>query len=237
MTPSDDSESRISVIVPVINEQKQLATTLSHVHLTLGDELIVVDGGSTDQTLDIARQFATEVLTSPPGRARQMNLGAARATGDILLFLHADTHLPPSGLDAVRHVMQLPRIVGGAFRLAIAPATPGLRLIAWGANLRARFGQLPYGDQALFVRRGLFETLGGYADEPFLEDVKLVLAMRRHGRLALVPKPVRTSGRRWLNEGVVYTSVRNNAIMALFFCGVAPATLKRWYRDWHRRRT
>lgn len=230
-------DSRVSVIVPVINEQKQLATTLSHVPLAPGDELIVVDGGSTDQTLDIARQFTAKVLASPPGRARQMNLGAVHATGDILLFLHADTILPPEGLDAVRHAMQPPQIVGGAFRLVIEPATRGLRLIAWGANLRSRFGQLPYGDQALFVRRSLFEMLGGYADEPFLEDVKLVRAMRRHGRLTLVPKPVQTSGRRWLSEGVVYTSVRNNVIIALFFCGVAPATLKRRYSDWHRRRT
>ncbi len=237
MPQSPDTGSRISVIVPVINEQEQLAATLSHVHLAPGDELIVVDGGSTDQTLDIARQFTAEILTSPPGRARQMNLGAAHAAGEILLFLHADTILPPEGLGAVRHAMQPPQMAGGAFRLVITPGTLGLRLIAWGANLRSRLGQLPYGDQALFVRRSLFKTLGEYADEPFLEDVKLVLAMRRHGRLALVSNPVQTSGRRWLNEGVVYTSVRNNVIMALFFCGVAPATLKRWYSDWHRRRS
>ncbi len=225
----------ISVIIPVINEQEQLATTLSHVRLAPGDELIVVDGGSTDPTPDIARQFTPHVLSSPPGRARQMNLGAAHATGDILLFLHADTILPPAGLDAVRRAMQPPEAPGGAFRLVITPATPGLKLVAWGANLRARLGQLPYGDQALFVRRRVFEALGGYAAEPFLEDVKLVRAMRRHGRLVLVPEAVQTSGRRWLSEGVVHTTVRNNVIMGLFFCGVAPATLKRWYTDWHRR--
>ena len=231
-----DSGSRISVIAPVINEQEQLAATLSHVHLGPADELIVVDGGSTDQTLDIARSFTPHVLSSPPGRARQMNLGATRASGDILLFLHADTRLPPGGLDAVRRAMQAPQIAGGAFRLAIEPATPALRLIAWGANWRSRLGRLPYGDQALFVRRYLFEQLGGYADEPFLEDVKLVRAMRRHGRLTLVSQPARTSGRRWLHEGVVYTTVRNNIIVGLFFCGVTPTTLKRWYTDWHRRR-
>ena len=228
--------SRISVIAPVVNEQEQLAATLSHLHLGPGDELIVVDGGSTDRTLDIARQFTPQVLSSPPGRARQMNVGAARASGDILLFLHADTHLPPGGLDAVRRAMQPPHIAGGAFRLVIEPTTPALRLIAWGANLRSRLGRLPYGDQALFVRRRLFEQLGGYADEPFLEDVKLVRAMRRHGRLAFVAQPARTSGRRWLSEGVVYTTVRNNVIVGLFFCGVSPTTLKRWYADWHRRR-
>jgi rSAM/selenodomain-associated transferase 2 len=228
--------SRIAVIVPVINEQEQLATTLSHVPLAPGDELIVVDGGSTDETLNIARKFTPTVLSSPPGRARQMNLGAAHATGDILLFLHADTLLPPASLDAVRRAMQRSQVAGGAFRLVIEPPTPALRLVAWGANLRSRFGRLPYGDQALFVRRSLFERLGGYADAAFLEDVILVRAMRRHGRLVLVPQAVQTSGRRWLHEGVVYTTVRNNVIVGLFFCGVSPATLKRWYSDWHRRR-
>lgn len=227
---------RISIIVPVINEQEQLAITLSHILLAPGDELIVVDGGSSDQTPDIARKFTPNVLSSLPGRARQMNLGAAHATGDILLFLHADTILPPTGLNAVRRTMQRSQTAGGAFHLVITPITLGLRLIAWGANLRSRFGQLPYGDQALFVRRDLFETLGGYPDEPFLEDVKLVRALRHYGRLVLVPEAVQTSGRRWLNEGVVYTTTRNNVIMILFFCGVAPATLKRWYTDWHRRR-
>jgi rSAM/selenodomain-associated transferase 2 len=220
----------------VINEQEQLATTLAHVPLAPGDELIVVDGGSTDGTLDIAREFTPNVLSSPPGRARQMNWGAAHAAGDILLFLHADTMLPPASFDAVRRAMQLQQVAGGAFRLVMEPTTPALRLIAWGANLRSRFAQLPYGDQALFVRRSLFEALGGYANEVFLEDVILVRAMRRHGRLVLVPQAVQTSGRRWLNEGVVYTTVRNNVIVGLFFCGVAPATLKRWYSDWHRRR-
>jgi rSAM/selenodomain-associated transferase 2 len=158
-----------------------------------------------------------------------MNSGARLAKGDILLFLHADTRLPGDALDAVRTVMQRPDIVGGAFRLAFLPATPALRLIAWGTNMRTRLGRLPYGDQALFMRRQLFEALGGYADVPFLEDVKLVQALRRHGKLALLPQLVHTSGRRWLQDGVVYTTVRNNLLMVCYFCGVSPATLKRWY--------
>jgi rSAM/selenodomain-associated transferase 2 len=220
---------RISVIVPTLNEQAQLQATLSQVYLADGDELIVVDGGSTDATVALARQFTPLVLSSPPSRARQMNSGARLAKGDILLFLHADTRLPGDALDAVRTVMQRPDIVGGAFRLAFLPATPALRLIAWGTNMRTRLGRLPYGDQALFMRRQLFEALGGYADVPFLEDVKLVQALRRHGKLALLPQLVHTSGRRWLQDGVVYTTVRNNLLMVCYFCGVSPATLKRWY--------
>jgi rSAM/selenodomain-associated transferase 2 len=227
---SPECRARISVIVPTLNEQEHICATLSHIHLAAGDELIVVDGGSTDATVTLARQFTPLVLCTLTGRARQMNGAARLARGDILLFLHADTLLPWHGLDAVRTVMQCAHIVGGAFRLALTPSTPALRVITWGTNLRTRLARLPYGDQALFVRREIFEMLGGYADVPFLEDVKLVQALRRRGQLAFLPQTVHTSARRWRQEGVLYTTVRNNVLMLLYFCGVAPATLQRWYQ-------
>jgi rSAM/selenodomain-associated transferase 2 len=190
--------------------------------------LIVVDGGSTDQTVAIAQQFTSQVLHSRRGRAVQMNCGARHTHGDILLFLHADTLLPAAGLEAVRRAIQA-GAVGGAFRLAIMPPTPALRLVAWGTNLRARFGQLPYGDQALFMSRQVFEALGGYDEIPFMEDVRLVQALRQRGRLAILPQAVYTSGRRWQRDGVLYTTVRNTALIALYFWGVPPEKLQRWY--------
>lgn len=226
----------ISVLVPTLNEQEHLAGTLARVALEAGDELIVIDGGSTDATITVARQFTPVVLRGPRGRARQMNHGARLARGDILLFLHADTLLPPGALPMVRQAMQAPQVVGGAFTLTFWPATPALRVIAWGTNLRTRFGKLPYGDQALFVRRSLFEAMGGYADVPFMEDVQFVQALRKRGALVFVSPPVQTSGRRWIRDGLVYTTLRNNLLMGLYFCGVAPATLQRWYGERRRSR-
>ena len=224
---------RISVIVPTLNEQEHLPATLRHVALAPGDELIVVDGGSSDRTVAIAQQFTPHVLQSSPGRAVQMNRGAQHAQGDILLFLHADTLLPPAALEAVRQAVQAGAI-GGAFRITITPPTPALRLVAWGTNVRTRFGQLPYGDQALFMPRSIFEALGGYDDVPFMEDVRMVQALRTRGRLVLLPQAVYTSGRRWQRDGVLYTTVRNTVLILLYFCGVPPATLQRWYRAWRR---
>lgn len=219
---------RISVIVPTLNEQEHLPATLSRITLAPGDELIVVDGGSSDQTVAMARQFTPYVLQSRRGRAVQMNCGARHAQGEILLFLHADTLLPPVALETVRQAVQA-GAVGGAFRLTITPPTLALRLVAWGTNLRTRFGQLPYGDQALFMPRQVFEALGGYDDVPFMEDVRLVQALRQRGRLAIIPQAVHTSGRRWQRDGVLYTTVRNTVLITLYFCGVPPATLQRWY--------
>ena len=203
VTPSP--APRISVIVPALNEQDHLPATLRGVTLAPGDELIVVDGGSTDQTVAIAQHFTSQVLHSRRGRAVQMNWGARHAHGDILLFLHADTLLPAAGLEAVRWALQ-EGIVGGAFRLAIMPPTPALRLVAWGTNLRARVGQLPYGDQALFMPRQVFEALGGYDEIPFMEDVRMVQALRKRGRLTILPQAVQTSGRRWQRACTSYTA-------------------------------
>ena len=228
-TNGSPATPRVSVSVPTRHEQACLAATLDALALAQGDELIVVDADSSDGTPDIARRYTPKVYQGPRGRARQMNHGARQARGDILLFLHADTLLPTDGLDAIRRALQQPGTVGGAFRLVITPATLALRLVAWGTNLRSRVGGLPYGDQALFVSRRVFEELGGYDDVPFMEDIRLVQALRRRGRLTILPQAVATSGRRWQRDGVLVTTARNIALVTLYFCGVQPATLKRWY--------
>src|SRR5262249_6463821 len=161
-------------------------------------------------------------------RAGPMDWGGRARHGGILMFLHAGSPLPAAGLETVRQAFQ-DGVVGGAFRLAIMPPTLALRLVAWGTNLRARFGQLPYGDQALFMPRQVFEALGGYDEIPFMEDVRMVQALRKRGRLTILSQAVRTSGRRWQRDGVLYTTVRNTLLITLYFWGVPPEKLQRWY--------
>jgi len=220
----------ISIILPVLEESAALPATL---HPLVGEpavELIVVDGGSHDATVDVARQFTDKVFKGARGRANQMNFGALQAKGDILLFLHGDTALPPSALEQVRRTMNDDTVAGGAFRLRIASPRHALKVVAWGANLRSRLFGLPYGDQALFVRRSAFNTIGGFSPWPLMEDVDLVWRLKRAGRVVLLPDAVVTSARRWEREGIVWTTARNSLLLLGFWLGVPPAWLANWYR-------
>lgn len=222
--------SSISVIIPTRNESERLPATLAAVAGLPDVEVLVVDGGSSDNTLAVARDHGARVLVSPPGRGLQMNRGAQQARGEILLFLHGDTVLPAGFQDSVRHALARPGVAAGAFTLAFADATAGLKAVAWGANRRSRWLQLPYGDQALFVRQELFSALGGFPVVPIMEDVVLVRALRRHGRIALLPQAVTTSARRWHRRGVVANTVRNQCILVGFFLGLPLGRLAQWYR-------
>jgi rSAM/selenodomain-associated transferase 2 len=222
--------SRISVIIPARNEAATLPATLMALAQEAVHEVIVADGKSVDRTVDVARQFGATVVTGPAGRGRQQNAGATLASGEILLFLHADTLMPPNFAAEVRAVLADPAVAVGAFRLGIAGHHPGLRLIEFFANLRARFCGLPYGDQALFLRAADFRAVGGFRDLPLLEDVELVRRMRQKGRIRLAPGAVRTSARRWQQLGLLRTTLRNLGIMLGFLLGVAPHRLDRWYR-------
>jgi rSAM/selenodomain-associated transferase 2 len=191
----------ISIVLPVFNEARVLAETLTGLPVAADVEIILVDGGSTDGTWELAGRLShLRLLAAPRGRGCQMNAGARAARGELLAFLHADTQLSPDHLATLRRVAADPAFSAGAFELALAPLTPALRFIAWGANWRSRLLGLPYGDQVLTLRRGLFHALGGFAHRR-PEDLDLVLRLKRCSRLRLLSPPVISSGRRWLEQG------------------------------------
>jgi uncharacterized protein len=196
----------ISLILPVLNEAPILAGALSNLPLAPDLEIILVDGGSTDATREVAADFPqVRWVSAPRGRGVQMNAGARVARGDYFIFLHIDTALGPEHIAALRQAAGDRRAGAGAFELRLTPPTPFLRVIAWGANWRGRLFGLPYGDQAIFVRRDLFMALGGFAHRR-PEDLDLVLRLRRLTRVRLLAPPVSSSGRRWLNHGNLRTS-------------------------------
>ena len=199
----------ISLILPVLNEAPMLAGALSNLPRTPDLEIILVDGGSTDATREVAAGFPrVRWLSAPRGRGAQMNAGARAARGDLFIFLHIDTVLTEDHLAALRRAALDPRIGAGAFALRLTPTTPFLRFIAWGANWRGRLFRLPYGDQALFVRRDLFFALGGYSHRR-PEDLDLVIRLRGLTCLQLLTPPIATSGRRWLEHGNLRTTARH----------------------------
>jgi len=196
----------ISLILPVLNEAPILAGALSGLPQAPDREIILVDGGSTDATREVAAGFPhIRSVSAPRGRGVQMNAGARVARGDIFIFLHVDTVLTTEHIAALRQAAGDPGFGAGAFELRLTPPTPFLRFIAWGANWRSRLFGLPYGDQAIFVRRDLFLALGGFAHR-HPEDLDLVLRLRSLTQVRLLTPPVSSSGRRWLKQGNLRTS-------------------------------
>ncbi len=221
--------STISIIIPALNEADNIAPALSALTRRDGVEVIVVDGGSSDGTADLARSNGATVLASVPSKARQMNTGAEAATGDILLFLHADTQLPEYFEAPIIETVNQSGVAGGAFELRIDSEAKGLRYIERVANRRARHLQAPYGDQGLFVTKTLFEEIGGYPDMPIMEDFELIRRLRRKGKIAILDLYVKTSARRWQNIGIFKTWLINQIIIAAYLLGVPPERLSRWY--------
>ncbi len=221
---------KLSVVIPTWNEARNLAATLEA--LPERAEVVVVDGGSVDGTVEIARRSGARVLACEPGRARQMNRGARETEGDTLLFLHADAVLGAGAAEAIESALADPAVVGGFFRLRIRSPRTALRLAALGSNLRARGLGLPYGDQGLFFRRSIFEELGGFPDVPFLEDVLLIRILRRKGCLVPLDVTVSTGDRHWESLGVVLTTLLNWTMVGLYFAGVSPSTLAPHYSRW-----
>jgi rSAM/selenodomain-associated transferase 2 len=224
---------RISVVVPVLDEEARIGELLRSLAHHDFHEVIVVDGGSQDSTRAIVAATPKVVLAeSPRGRAIQMNTGASRATGEVLLFLHADVVLPADAVAHVRATLAAPGIVAGAFRTWTVPDGPG-RAPWWSpllhlADARSRYSRLPYGDQALFLSREVFREVGGFPDMPLMEDLELSRRLRRRGRIRIAPASVRVSGRRFLERPVFYTTLVN-VFPFLYRCGVPPRWLDRLY--------
>lgn len=221
----------VSVVIPTLNEEAYLEETLRYARQAGAHEIIVVDGGSADGTRAVARPLAELVVSAPRGRAVQMNAGAARASGDILLFLHADTLLPADGVDAVRRACRSATVAGGRFDVELAPSTPLLRLTACLINWRSRISRIATGDQAIFVRRAVFERLGGYAEIPLMEDIDLSRRLKRSGEVACLRQRVITSARRWQTQGVVKTIALMWSLRALYWLGISPTRLRRLYDE------
>jgi uncharacterized protein len=215
---------KLSVIIPTLNEAEYLPATLAAVTAQPGVEAIVADGGSKDRTRSLAATYGARVVRSEPGRAKQLNAGAADARSDTLLFLHADTIVPPAYLEAITVTLNQPNTVAGAFRLGIAAEGFKLRAIEIAANRRSRHRQMPYGDQGLFVRRKAFEK---FPEIAVMEDYEWVRALKRKGRIALTEKWAATSARRWQKAGPWRLVLRHQLIIWGYRLGVAPEQLAR----------
>jgi rSAM/selenodomain-associated transferase 2 len=221
------SGSALSVVIPALNEEPCIGDAVRSVRDVA--EVIVVDGGSADATVDAAERAGARVIHSPRGRGVQLDRGARAAAGDWLVFLHADTRLEP-GWDRALSSLE-GDVLGGAFRLAVRSPRRAYRVIEAGVALRCRLFRLPFGDQAIFVRREVYGMIGGFPPFPLMEDLVFSQRLARAGRMAFPPLRAFTSARRWEEGGVVATTVRNLGLQALYACGWPPERLARFYGE------
>jgi rSAM/selenodomain-associated transferase 2 len=233
---TDEKVKKLSVIVPMLNEERDIARTLEAIAAAgvsatdVTVEVIVVDGGSSDSSRDQARPRCSLLMDAPRGLARQMNAGAAVARGDALAFVHADTIVPRTFAGDIVAALTDRNVVGGRFDVDLDDHAPLLRLIGWLISARSRLSSTGTGDQAIFVRREVFERLGGYRDIELCEDLDLARRLKRLGRVACLRSRVRTSARRWRERGVLATTLRMWLIRVAFLLGVPPARLARLYK-------
>jgi rSAM/selenodomain-associated transferase 2 len=225
---------RYSFIIPVYRETEIINSTIDYLiclQKFAGAEVIVVDGDPQGSTLKQISNTGVKKILCPKGRARQMNCGAAKASGDILIFLHADTRLPENALKKIDTILEDKAIVGGAFDLGIDSDRFAFRIIEKMASWRSRLTRIPYGDQAIFIRRDYFLALSGFKDIPLMEDVELMQRVRRNqGKIFILKEKVKTSPRRWESEGIIYCTLRNWLLITLYLSGVKPEKLVRLYR-------
>ena len=224
---------KFSIIIPVLHEAERINDLIGHLRQLdpeKSSEIIVVDGAPEKDTLQVIHEESIMTISSEKGRAKQMNAGASVATGDILMFLHADTELPMSALKRMKGFINRNEFVGGAFDLGIKSDKMIFKVIALLGSLRSRLNRIPYGDQAIFVRRDCFNKMRGYKDVPLMEDVELMRRIKRSGKKILIfHDRVMTSPRRWEEEGVIYCILRNWTLQILYFLGVSPHKLIKFY--------
>ena len=230
----------ISVIIPTLNEERTVMVTLAHTARLGFDELIVVDGGSHDRTLALVETYRLrtqhsalspiQLVTAPPGRARQMNEGAKASCGEILLFLHADTQLPGDAKPIIDTTLADRRMVGGRFDVRFDRPSMWGTIISRMMNWRSRLSGLATGDQALFVRRSIFEQMGGFADMQLMEDIEFSRRLKRKGATAALTATVTTSSRRWEQQGFLRTILLMWTLRFLYWAGVSPSHLAHWYK-------
>ena len=227
--------SALSIIVPVLNEAAQIAEVLRSLEpFAETCEVVLVDGGSRDETVALARRFAWArvIELGTAQRAAQMNAGAADARGEVLLFLHADVALPPDFFEAMQMALRDKRCVGGCFTFGfMADVSRALKLYARGINWRTRWGWNATGDQALWVRRAVFEAIGGYPLVPIMEDLEFFELLKERGQVALLPQRVTVSPRRWQRHGLVRTALLMYALRFGHWLGISSAALKRFFLD------
>jgi len=214
-------------VIPALDEAREVADAIASAAAPTV-EVVVVDGGSRDETVARAQKAGARVLGCQPGRARQLQAGVAGTAAETLLFLHADTRLPPGWESDVEQALEDPVVCGGAFRLRFDDRRPGLRVIEWWARLRVAFFGLPFGDQAIFVRREVLQEIGGVPQAPVMEDVDLVSAMKIRGRLVALPRSVTTSARRYRHGGVLRTAWRHALALGARGAGVDRGRIQAW---------
>ena len=229
------STCEFSIVIPVVHEALIINTLIEHLynqHYAQDLEIIVVDGDPQGGTINALPRTDVRVIVSEPGRGRQMNAGAVIARGEFLVFLHADTHLPPNALSLIRRALTHRWYVAGVFDLGIRSQKFIFKIISSTASLRTRITKLPYGDQVFFMRRNYFNEIGGYREIPLMEDVELMQRIKRRGdRICILSDRVLTSPRRWEREGIIYCTLRNWILVMLYLMGVSPHRLAHFFRS------
>jgi len=228
---ADSHANSVAVIVPLLNEAAALPALLKTLQQNRADEAIIVDGGSDDDSVRLLQAWGGRWLQSAPGRAVQMNAGAAESEADILVFIHADTAFNSSHIEDVQAAMRDAAVVGGRFDVRLSDVHPAFRMIETMMNLRSRLTKISTGDQAIFVRRKVFEKTGGFPEQPLMEDVAFSRLLKKQGKIACLRRKVTTSSRRWEKHGIVRTVLLMWRLRLLYWLGISPERLATMYRE------